>query len=84
MTKKKIMSGMKETSKYISLILRHKPEAIGISLDEHGWANVDELISGVAKTHELDMYNAGYKFFLSKNGVWLTKKVPVEYLEKHE
>ncbi len=179
------MSGMKETSKYISLILRHKPEAIGISLDEHGWANVDELISGVAKTHKLDMdileeivrsdekqrysfnedktliranqghsisvdveleeavppeklwhgtgekfvesidkqglipksrlyvhlskdmdtaikvgsrhgrpvvygikafdmYNAGYKFFLSKNGVWLTKEVPVEYLEKHE
>ena len=179
------MSGMKETSKYLSLILRHKPEAIGISLDEHGWANVDELISGVAKTHKLDMdileeivrsdekqrhsfnedkaliranqghsipvdveleeavppeklwhgtgekfvesideqglipksrlyvhlskdidtaikvgsrhgrpvvygvraldmYNAGYKFFLSKNGVWLTKEVPVEYLEKHE
>jgi len=28
---------------------------IGISLDEHGWANVDELIAGVSKTHELDM-----------------------------
>ena len=25
-------------SKYMSLILRHKPEVIGISLDEHGWA----------------------------------------------
>lgn len=25
-------------SKYISLILRHKPEEIGITLDEHGWA----------------------------------------------
>ena len=35
---------LKSTSKYISLILRHKPEAIGISLDEHGWANVDELM----------------------------------------
>ena len=33
-----------EISKYISLILRHKPEVIGITLDEHGWANVDELI----------------------------------------
>ena len=33
-----------ETSKFIALILRHKPETIGISLDEHGWANVDELI----------------------------------------
>ena len=45
---------MKSTSKYISLILRHKPEVIGITLDEHGWANVDELISGVSKTHALD------------------------------
>ena len=33
----------KETSKFISLILRHKPEAIGITLDEHGWADVSEL-----------------------------------------
>ena len=46
---------LKETSKYISLILRHKPETIGITLDEHGWANVDELIAGVAKTHPIDM-----------------------------
>ena len=49
------MNKEKETSKYISLILRHKPEAIGITLDEHGWANVDELIAGVSKTHPLDM-----------------------------
>lgn len=44
---------LRETSKYISLILRHKPETIGITLDEHGWANVDELIEGVNKTHPL-------------------------------
>ena len=36
----------KNTSKFISLILRHKPETIGITLDEHGWANVDELLAG--------------------------------------
>ncbi len=46
--------GIKETSKFISLILRHKPETIGITLDEHGWANVAELIAGVSKTHPLD------------------------------
>ena len=175
--------GLKETSKYISLILRHKPETIGITLDEHGWANVDELISGIAKTHEInrnilekivstdekqrysfnddktkiranqghsiqvdveleemrppeilwhgtgekftssideqglipksrlyvhlskdeetafkvgtrhgkpvlyivkaeEMFKDGYKFYLSKNGVWLTKEVPAKYLEK--
>lgn len=174
---------LKDTSRYMSLILRHKPEIIGISLDEHGWANVDELIAGIARTHELnmdileeivrtdnkqrysfnedktliranqghsipvdveleeaeppaqlwhgtgekyvasidkqglipksrlyvhlskdketainvgkrhgkpvlyivkaeDMRKDGYQFFLSKNGVWLTKEVPVKYLEK--
>lgn len=34
-------------SRHMSLILRHKPEDIGITLDEHGWANVDELIAGL-------------------------------------
>ena len=43
------------TSKFISLILRHKPDVIGIALDEHGWANVSELITGVNKTHPLTM-----------------------------
>lgn len=172
-----------DTSKFLSLILRHKPETIGISLDEHGWANVEELIAGIAKTHEFnmdileeivrtdnkqrysfnedktliranqghsvpvdveleeveppnelwhgtgekyvasidkqglipksrlyvhlskdedtaikvgarhgkpvlykvktgEMMKDGYKFFVSKNGVWLTEKVPVQYLEK--
>lgn len=36
-----------KTSKFLSLILRHNPSAAGLSLDEHGWANVDELIAGV-------------------------------------
>lgn len=176
---------LKGVSKYMSLILRHKPEAIGISLDEHGWANVEELIAGIAKDNvfnmdileeivrsdekqrysfnedktliranqghsipvdvELEeqvppeilwhgtgekyvsaidkeglipksrlyvhlsrdketaikvgsrhgksviyhvyakqMHTDGYKFYLSVNGVWLTKEVPVKYLEKCE
>jgi putative RNA 2'-phosphotransferase len=166
-----------QISKLISLILRHKPETIGITLDEHGWANVDELIRGVnidfktlehivatddkqrysfnedktliranqghsisvdveldevqppeflwhgtAEKYEQDiicyglipksrlyvhlssdmqtaitvgkrhgnvvllrvdalkMYEDGYKLYLSKNGVWLTKHVPTSYL----
>lgn len=44
-----------ETSRYIALILRHKPETIDIKLDEHGWASVNELIKGVSKTHPLTM-----------------------------
>ena len=43
------------TSKLIALVLRHKPEEIGITLDEHGWANVNELIAGIAKTQPFDM-----------------------------
>ena len=28
------------------------------------------------------MYKDGFKFFISENGVWLTSKVPVEYIKK--
>lgn len=170
-------------SRYMSLILRHKPDVIGITLDKHGWADVNELIAGISKkntfnmeileeivrtdskqrysfngdktkiranqghsisvnvelekkeppkflyhgtgekyvesidktglvpksrlyvhlsrdidtaqnvgkrhgnpviykVHSKKMYDNGYDFFLSVNGVWLTKRVPVEYLEK--
>lgn len=169
--------------KFIALILRHKPDVIGITLDSHGWANVTELIKGINKTqnftmgmlekiveedaknrysfnkektliranqgHSIDvdvqlkemvppeilyhgtgikyrssinkeglipksrlyvhlsedvatatdvgsrhgepfiykvkakeMYDAGYKFYLSVNGVWLTKEVPCSYLSE--
>ena len=175
--------GLTEISRYMSLILRHKPEVIGIHLDEHGWANVDELIEGINRSQEFNMemleeivrtdskqrysfnedktliranqghsipvdveleeteppeelwhgtgvkyeesidaqglipksrlyvhlskdsetatqvgkrhgkprlyvvkagamYRDGYKFYLSENGVWLTKTVPAKYLEK--
>ena len=167
----------------MSLILRHKPEVIGITLDEHGWASVNDLICGIEKNnpgfnmdileqivrtdskqrysfnddksliranqgHSINvdvelkekeppeylyhgtgekyvksinqdglipksrlyvhlskdiktaenvgkrhgkefvyrinsgqMYRDGYKFYLSENGVWLTKEAPVKYLE---
>ena len=180
MDKKKLT----ELSKFISLILRHKPDAAGITLDEHGWADVAELTEGinnrgiyidrdildeivrtdnkqrysynedgtkiranqghsinvdvelkemcppdilyhgtgkksvasineqglkrmermyvhlsadketavkVGKRHgepfvyivrSKEMYNDGKQFFLSENGVWLTKEVPVKYLKK--
>lgn len=52
---------MKETtpnltriSKHISLILRHKPEVIGIQLDAHGWADVDELLAGISKKYPIN------------------------------
>jgi putative RNA 2'-phosphotransferase len=32
------------TSKFLSYILRHEPESIGLSLDTEGWADIEELI----------------------------------------
>ncbi|MCU0748319.1 MAG: RNA 2'-phosphotransferase, partial [Akkermansiaceae bacterium] len=34
-------------SRFLSLVLRHKPETIGISLSEEGWINVDDLIAAI-------------------------------------
>lgn len=44
------MGKLDKLSVFISLILRHKPDVAGIQLDEHGWANVDELINGINNT----------------------------------
>jgi putative RNA 2'-phosphotransferase len=33
-----------KASKFLSLILRHKPEEIGLRLDANGWAEVEELL----------------------------------------
>jgi putative RNA 2'-phosphotransferase len=36
------------TSKFLSLVLRHRPEKIGISLDDEGWVSVAELLRALA------------------------------------
>lgn len=36
-------------SKFLSLVLRHKPDAIGIQLDQNGWTDVNELIEKANK-----------------------------------
>ena len=36
--------------RFLSLVLRHDPHAAGITLDEHGWADVNELLAGVNRT----------------------------------
>ncbi|HBF7094268.1 TPA: RNA 2'-phosphotransferase [Clostridioides difficile] len=41
------MSKKDKLSIFISLILRHKPEIIGIKLDEYGYADVNELIEKI-------------------------------------
>jgi putative RNA 2'-phosphotransferase len=47
-----------KSSKFLSLVLRHQPERIGLMLDQNGWADVDDLIAragghGVTLTREL-------------------------------
>lgn len=53
MTEKEII----RTSKFLSLVLRHEPERVGLKLGEAGWVGVDELLlavnrNGVALTLE--------------------------------
>lgn len=44
------MKKMDQLSVFLSLVLRHRPEAANINVDEHGWADVEELMIGVNKT----------------------------------
>lgn len=46
-------------SKFLSLVLRHQPDQIGLELDSQG----------------------GHVFYCSANGVWLTDRVPVAYID---
>jgi len=36
-------------SKFLSLVLRHRPETIGVKLDSAGWVQVDALLAGCRK-----------------------------------
>lgn len=38
----------KRASKFMSLVLRHEPEKIGLQLDAQGWADVDDLLQRMA------------------------------------
>jgi len=46
--------GKKDVSRFLSLVLRHKPETIGITLDENGWVDVDVLLSSL-KSHNREI-----------------------------
>lgn len=39
----------KSISKFLSLVLRHQPEEIGLILNENGWADVAELMKKSAR-----------------------------------
>lgn len=39
----------KKISKLMSLVLRHKPEHLGLQLDENGWVEVDQLLAAMSR-----------------------------------
>uniref|UniRef100_UPI0015FFC35A RNA 2'-phosphotransferase n=1 Tax=Stieleria mannarensis TaxID=2755585 RepID=UPI0015FFC35A len=65
-------------SKFLSLVLRHRPEVIGAKLDPEGWLAIDELITqanahGKAITlellHEVVATNDKKRFALSEDSL---------------
>lgn len=67
----------KEISKFLSFVLRHAPETIGLKLDANGWAEVDELLAKAkeaGKSFDLDTLrtvvaeNDKQRFTLSVDG----------------
>jgi putative RNA 2'-phosphotransferase len=87
-----------EISKFLSFVLRHKPEAIGLTLDAEGWAEVDALIacatqSGQALTRSLLQKivetSDKKRFTISENGLRIraaqghsTQNVAIVHIEK--
>lgn len=41
---------LNETSKFLSFVLRHEPQAIGLTVDSEGWADIVALIDGANKS----------------------------------
>lgn len=48
-------NSLTEISKFLALVLRHKPDEAGITLDKHGWARTDELVEGIASKCEFSL-----------------------------
>lgn len=83
--------------RFMSFVLRHKPEVIGLRLDEHGWADIDELMEGMnragkhidrAKLDEIVATNNKKRYSVSEDGKKIranhghTVKVDVELKEQ--
>jgi putative RNA 2'-phosphotransferase len=54
----------KDVSRFLSHVLRHEPQSIGLALDAQGWVQIDELVEragahGMALTRDLILHVAG-------------------------
>jgi putative RNA 2'-phosphotransferase len=78
------------TSKFLSLVLRHEPEKIGLQLDSQGWVSINELLSKAAGKlpltvellHEVVRTSDKQRFAISEDGTRIRANqghsVPVE------
>jgi len=87
-----------EISKFLSFVLRHQPDAIGITLDLEGWTDIAALIAAAAndgKQLDLDLIQAVVatsdkkRFTISDDGLCIravqghsTESVDISYVEK--
>lgn len=68
---------LKQQSKFLSLVLRHRPEKIGITLDENGWVEITKLIDATkaagqsitrGRLKEIVYDNDKQRFAISEDG----------------
>ncbi len=75
-----------KVSKFLSLVLRHKPDTIGITLDEHGWTDVEELMKK-SKEHgvnfDLDMLDFVVKTNNKKRFAFNDSKTKIRASQGH-
>jgi len=71
-------SALTSLSKFLSLVLRHQPEKIGLALDAAGWASVDELLGKLAaagrpvssaQLHEIVTTSDKQRYAFSEDGL---------------
>ncbi|MFY2824290.1 RNA 2'-phosphotransferase [Ruegeria sp. MALMAid1280] len=71
---------MSRESKFLRLVLRHKPEENCLQLDQHGWVRVDDLLRKLKKANrklsrdeliQLVENNDKKRFTLSEDGLWI-------------
>lgn len=62
---------IKRICKFLSLILRHNPEKINLTLDENGWANTEELIKKSYKKVRFSMEELEHVVVTNNKNVFL-------------
>lgn len=48
---------LNEWGRFLALVLRYKPQAVGIELDAHGWAQVEALLVAF---NRIEAFNNAY------------------------